>query len=155
MADCALDGLTIHLDSVSALTSEEMARVVGIQCPGDMDESGADYDWEFRMVPTADLVRANQWGEEPDGGWKASYLRHKASDDEAGGAYLGRQDWLKEWCRDSRIYPLFVEDHADGYRIIDGHHRLAGAFWNEAVEIAAFVGRLKPEILTDLVPEPT
>ena len=147
--DCALDGESIPLSRIPHLSSEEMARIVGTQCPGDMDEKGSDFDWTFEYVPLEDLRFSNQHGEEPEGGWVGAYHRHKASDEEAGGAYLGRQEWLAEWAQNTETYPIYVERHEDGYRILDGHHRLAGAFFNRVPAVAAFVGVYRP----DLAPE--
>lgn len=143
--DCTLDGSVMDLDVLETLTPAEIARVVGPhQYLGDEPVRLEDHRWSFALVPLQDLRFSNEHGEEPKGGWKASYLRHQAWDEEAvaGGshAYAGRQEWLAEWAADSRINPVILELHEGRYRIIDGHRRVAGAFWNECESVAAFVG---------------
>ena len=146
--DCYLNGVPLAKDELASLSSEDIAAIVGFQMPGDALEDTSDYAWSFEMLPL-DLLRfSNEDGEEPEGGWKAAYLRHQESDREAvaNGSieYEGRAEWLAEWSRDTSIYPLYIVTEDDGYRLLDGYHRLAGAFWHGVEEVAVFLGSPKP-----------
>jgi hypothetical protein len=145
VADCTLDGAPIALARWPELTSAELARVVGLQCPGDALESAASYTWRLVQLPLAALERVNEDGEAPEGGWIAAYQRHCASDARAvadgSPQYAGRSDWLKnEWAQDTRIYPLFLVEEEEGLRLWDGYHRLAGAFFLALPAVWAVVG---------------
>lgn len=146
--DCNLNGSVLECSSLSGLCSDDIEKIVGCQMPGDNLDDATDYDWKFCFIPLNDLKHANEYGEEPEGGWKAAYLRHKQSDQQAVDSgspeYAGREQWLKHWCQDTRIYPIFVVKENDEYRILDGYHRLAGAFWFGIDKVACFVGCPKP-----------
>lgn len=150
-ADCTLDGRRLLLSELPHLTSEDIAAIVGFQSPGgDIDEDASHYTWALFEVPLADLRACNEDGEEPEGGWKATYLRHQQSDQEAVASgspeYAGRQEWLAGWCHNTSQYPIFLVLEGGEYRLWDGYHRLAGAFWNEIPSVMAFVGTPKPKL---------
>jgi len=145
-ADCSLNGARIALVDWSKLSSDELAQVVGVQEPGGTAEHPQDYDWEFTTLATDELRLATEDGDEPEGGWREAYLRHTAADAEAvslgSPEYAGREQWLRTWCEDTRIYPLYLVDEG-GYRLWDGYHRLAGAFYLGAERVAVVLGRPK------------
>lgn len=145
--DCTLDGSPIPIDSLASLTSAQIARIVGVQAPGGSNEDAAEYDWSFCCLDLESLRCCNEDGDEPDGGWKAAYLRHQENDAlaVANGSpeYAGRQEWLAQWAGNTAIYPIFMIEDDDGYRLWDGYHRLAGAFWHDAPQVAVFLGRPK------------
>lgn len=143
-ADCHLNGVPIALASLPRLSSQEIAQIVGFQEPGGEVVDAQDYDWTTQTLRLADLEESNDDGEAPEGGWKAAYFRHQADDmqavDEGSPEYAGRQTWLAHWCQDTRIYPLYVVREDDGYRLLDGYHRLAGAFFHDISGVFVFVG---------------
>ncbi len=145
--DCNLDGHTIPLSVIHHLSSEAIARIIGKQQPGNRLEDSNQYTWSFKEIPLEELRCSNEDGEEPSGGWKAAYLRHKKSDDlaiaQGSPEYAGREQWNKKWCENTAIYPLYVVVEEGQYRLLDGYHRLASAFWNELPTVYAFVGRSK------------
>lgn len=147
--DCTLDGRPLRIDQLAKLSSDDIASVVGLQMPGNDVDDADDYTWTYRIIDLNDLRRCDEDGEEPDGGWKAAYLRHQESDRAAvlGGSpeYEGRAKWLEEWVESTPMYPLFVILEGGQYRILDGYHRLAAAFWHEAPNVAVFVGVPKIE----------
>lgn len=154
-ADCTLEGRRLLLSELSELTSDNIAAIVGFQCPsGDLNEDASHYTWTLIEVPLVKLLACNEDGEEPEGGWKAAYLRHKQSDEEAVASgspeYAGRQEWLDQWCKNTSQYPIFLVVEDGDYRLWDGYHRLAGAFWNEIPSVTAFVGTPKPTL--DITP---
>lgn len=152
VADCHLDGAPLRLDAWPTLSSEELARIVGLQQPSDALEDPSYFAWEARMVPITELMHATQDGDVPEGGWSGAYLRHWEADREAvangSPEYAGRDAWIREvWLPDTRIYPLYVvkewdEDPAQSarLRLLDGHRRLAGAFHYRARNVFALVG---------------
>lgn len=145
--DCNLDGALIALPTWPLLSSDELARIVGKQGPGDIEEDARDYEWRFEMVPLERLRFSSEDGEEPEGGWVAAHKRHLKADAEAvaGGSpeYAGRDDWLKKvWAIDTAIYPLYVVEEEDGrLRLWDGYRRLAGAFAHKVQLVATLIGR--------------
>lgn len=146
--DCNLNGVPLVKDELASLSSEDIAAVVSHQMPGNALEDASDYSWSFEVLPLDTLRFSNEDGEEPEGGWKAAYLRHQQSDREAVAAgsveYEGREEWLAEWAKDTSIYPLYIVAEDNGYRVLDGYHRLAGAFWHGVEEVAVFLGSPKP-----------
>ena len=142
--DCRLDGEPIQLDRLSCLTSEEIARVVGIQQPGGSLLDAKDFEWTYCAIPLEALRFCMEDGDEPESGWKAAYLRHEMADNEAvangSPEYAGRQDWCAQWVQNSAVYPLFLSCEDDRYWLWDGHHRLASAFWHDVPTVQAFVG---------------
>ena len=61
--------------------------------------------------------------------------------------YAERDAWIcGVWLSDTRIYPLYIVKEWDGstvrmrLRLLDGHHRLAGAFHYRAQRVFARVG---------------
>lgn len=142
--DCKLHNSLIPIETLTRLSSNDIASIVGTQCPGVNTEHATDYLWSFQTVPLQELRYSNEDGEEPDGGWEAAYIRHKINDDECvkngSPEYAGRQEWLKTWCLDTRIYPLYIVAEGNSYRILDGYHRLAGAFYAGIEAVACFVG---------------
>jgi len=150
--DCNLDGEPLLTTQLHTLSSDEIVRVVGNQSPGGQDEDADDYSWSFQRIRLEDLRCCNEDGEEPEGGWKAAFARHLKSDAEAVAAgspeYAGRAEWIEEWCKDTAMYPIFVVVEDGQYRIWDGYHRLAGAFWHGIEDVAAFVGA--PKLSLDL-----
>ena len=146
-SDCKLEGHTIDFDNLPFLDSESISKIIGKQQAGERLELASDYHWSFQMLSVDDLRYCNQYGEEPDGGWKAAYLRHKESDELAvkngSPEYAGRQEWNALWCQDTRLYPLYVVLEDGEYRLWDGHHRLASAFWHEIDTVCVFLGMPK------------
>lgn len=146
--DCNLDGESLRIDQLHELSSDNIARIVGVQAPGNDLDDADDYTWAFQIVKLNELRHCAEDGDEPDGGWKAAYLRHQESDRiavlEGSPEYEGRAEWLEEWSGNTAIYPLFVVTEGNQYRILDGYHRLAAAFWHELQEVAVFVGSPKP-----------
>lgn len=144
VADCSLDGQPIPLERLPLLTSDEIARVVGFQQPGPVLNNAQHYTWSYQQIPLQELRESTYDGEEPDGGWKATYERHRKSDAEAIASgspeYAGRQAWCETWASNSAIYPLYVVDEEGHYYLWDGHHRLASAFWHGVERVWAFVG---------------
>ena len=143
--DCLLDGQQITLDHWQKLSSAQLALVVGTQAPDGGLEDAADYNWEFRSVSTEDLKLCGHDGEEPVGGWGAAYLRQLAEDrtavENGSPQCEGRDAWIKNvWLADTRTYPIYLVMEPEGFRIWDGHHRLAGAQFYGAPEISALVG---------------
>lgn len=143
--DCSLDGRPVAVADWPRLSSEELARIVGFQEPGGSPESAGDYGWRFAVLPVESLRRSNQDFEEPEGGWAAAHQRHLASDRraiaEGSPEYAGRDAWLRDvWGLDTAIYPLFVVLEEDGYRLWDGHRRLAGAFAYGVKNVAVLLG---------------
>lgn len=154
VADCNLDTKPITLAAWSALSSDELARVVGVQTPSVTLEYAQDYTWQFMWLPTEDIRCANDDGEEPEGGWHNAYLMHIENDRLAiangSPEYAGRDDWLRtHWGNNTAIYPLYVVIDTDvqgqgQYRLWDGHRRLASAFFYGLNEVAILLGTEKP-----------
>jgi hypothetical protein len=143
--DCNLDGSTIPLSDWPTLSSEQLARIVGEQQPGDMPEYAHRYEWQFVFLPVEDLRCSNQDYEEPAGGWSAAHQRHLQSDRravaEGSPEYAGRDVWLRDvWGANTATYPLYVLKEEDGYRLLDGHRRLAGAFSYGVSNVAVLLG---------------
>lgn len=148
VSDCNLKGDPLKKDDLSSLSSEDIAVVVGTQMPGNDLEDADNYVWSFKVLPIEMLRFSNEYGEEPEGGWKEAYLRHQQSDREAVASgsieYEGRDRFLEAWSKDTLTYPLYVVEEDGEYRLLDGYHRLAGAFWHDVNEVAVFVGSPKP-----------
>lgn len=142
--DCSLDGQPVLLDRLPLLSSDEIQRMVANHSPDAHRTPARRYHWTFRSVPLEELRCSCDTGEEPDGGWKAAYLRHQASDLAAikngSPEYAGRQEWCAEWAKNTARYPLCVVFEDGQYWLWDGHHRLASAFWHEIPSVMAFVG---------------
>lgn len=150
-ADCTLDGRQLLLTELPQLSSEDIAAIVGFQSPaGGAEEDAEAYSWILLEIPLEDLCNCTEDGDEPEGGWKAVYERHKESDEEAiasgSSEYAGRPEWLAGWCKNTSQYPIFIVSEDDGYRLWDGYHRLAGAFWHDITSVMAFVGTPKPSL---------
>lgn len=146
--DCSLDGRPVELSRWQALSSGELARIVGLQEPGGQLEDARDYDWEYTVLPVTELECCNEDGEAPEGGWEAAHRRHLASDAEAVMAgsqeYAGRDKWLRDvWGRTTAIHPLFVVLEDGHYRLWDGYRRLAGAFAHGVADVAVLLGTPK------------
>lgn len=153
--DCTLNGASIALAEWPRLHSEEIARVVGPQQPGEALEDASDFTWEACWVALSDLHHATQDGDLPEDGWSSMYQRQLDSDRQAAAngspEYAGRDAWIQHvWLRDSRVYPIYLVKEFDGdssrpprLRLLDGHHRLAGAFQYRADQVFALVGTPK------------
>jgi hypothetical protein len=144
-ADCTLDGATIDVAHWEILFPEAMARIVGQQSPGGSLESADDFVWRFAMMDISHLRHATEDGEEPEGGWEKAHARHILADEEAvkngSPEYAGRAQWLERvWGEDTRIYPLYVVHEDGAYRLLDGYHRLAGAFHFPINPVAVLIG---------------
>jgi hypothetical protein len=143
--DCTLDSSQICVSKLRLLDSCEISRIVGVQQFGERLEYAKNYSWSFSVMPIADLALSSCEASEPEGGWAACYLRFLINDEEAvrcgSPEYAGRDAWIKSrWCVNTHIYPLFIIKDASGYRLLDGHHRLAGAFHYQLTSVAVFVG---------------
>lgn len=94
--DCSLDGHPIPVDRLPLLTSDEISRVVGLQQPGSVLEDARHYRWSYQKLSLEALRESACDGDEPEGGWKAMYLRQKQSDEAAvksgSPEYAGRQE---------------------------------------------------------------
>ena len=142
--DCNLDGQPIELKHWARLNTDQLARIVGEQQPAEAIECSKQYDWSLQLLRTEQLREATLDGE-PEGGWTAVYARMLKSDQEAvlGGSpeYAGRDPWIRDhWSKNTEIYPLFIVQETEGYRLWDGHRRLAGAFHYALPEIWCLVG---------------
>lgn len=123
------------------MPSAQLAQVVGTQQPGEHLEKSDYFSWGTTWLRLDELLHATQDGDIPEGGWAAAYERHLEDDkqavDNGSPEYAGRDAWLRcAWLPDSRIYPLYlVHEPAVGVldkprlRLLDGHRRLAGAFY--------------------------
>lgn len=152
--DCTLDGERIALDAWPKLSSSDLARVVGRQSPGSALEDAQNWTWAFVELPLDALREATEDLEEPQEGWSATYSRYLANDAravaEGSPAYAGRDAWIREvWGICPAIQPLFVVIELacrnegrlnDGYRLLDGYHRLAGAFHHGLDRVAVLLG---------------
>lgn len=142
--DCTLAGKRFSVAQWPKLTPAQLAAVVATCEPDNV----RDFDWTFCLIKTKDLREATQDGDEPEGGWEKAYQEHVRDDRDAvkngSPEYSGRQDWLKNvWCKNTRIYPLFLTIEDGRYYLWDGHHRLAGAFHHDVKQVACILGRPK------------
>ena len=91
------------------------------------------------------LRYATEYGEEPKVGWKNLYLQFLQEDDVASKyspEYAGRDNWLKnDWLTCTDTYPIFVILEDSRYRLLDGYHRLAGAFYYDLENVAIILGQ--------------
>ncbi len=150
--DCHLNGARIALDEWPTLNSTQLAKIVGLQQPGEALESSSCWTWEVAWVNLQNLEHATQDGDIPEGGWSAMYTRQLNDDNRAiaqgSPEYAGRDAWIQTvWLPDTRRYPLFLVKEWDSplatprLRLLDGHHRLAGAFHHDLQSsIFALVG---------------
>ena len=141
VADCHLNGAPIAINNWTNMTRDQLAQVVGNQQPGEALEKSEYYAWETGWIPLAQLLHASQDGDIPEGGWGAAYERHLESDRQAvadgSPEYAGRDEWIRHvWLPETRIYPLYLVHELEGgasgkprLRLLDGHRRLAGAFY--------------------------
>lgn len=143
--DCLLDGKQFPITQLKLFTSDQLASIVGVQHPNDYLEEAKDYQWSFKYLPMESLRFATEYGEEPESGWENLYLCFLAEDEAAAQsskAYLGRDNWLKnQWIACTDTYPLFVVMEEGNYRVWDGHHRLAGAFYYDIEKVAVILGK--------------
>jgi hypothetical protein len=144
--DCHLNGKSFSVTQWCKFDSTTLGQIVGVQEPGHYPERLDNLHWTFQYIEIEKLKYANQDYEEPEGGWSSAYLRMLESDRQAAVCspeYLGRDTWIKEkWIQNTQIYPLFVVLEEDGYRILDGHHRLAGAFYYHLEKVAIVLGQV-------------
>jgi hypothetical protein len=143
-ADCTLDGASFDVSRWPTLSSDELARVVGIQIHEGAAGTAGDYRWELRLVPLTELQNSALDGE-PDAGWSAAYLRQLEADREAVASgspeYAGRDIWIRDtWLPNTACYPLFAVVEDAGLLLWDGHHRLAGAFHYGQTAVWTLVG---------------
>lgn len=150
--DCHLDGHPIPIADWPVLNSAQLASIVGSQQPGSALEHGFNFVWEARWLPLSSLQYASQDGDMPPRGWAQTYQKHLADDAAAiangSPEYAGRDEWMRQvWLPDTRTYPLFVVKEFDGpqheaprLRLLDGHHRLAGAFYYQVPQVFTLVG---------------
>ena len=143
--DCSLRGRPIKVADWRTMTSETIAEIVGSQAPAGPAEYPDEYEWRFVMMPLEDLRCSDQEYMEPEGGWAETYRKHCRWDAlavaEGSPEYAGRQEWFRDhWTKNTAIYPLFVVLEEDGYRVWDGHHRLAAAFFHGIPEVAVLLG---------------
>ena len=146
--DCLYQGKQFPYLLWLQLDSAQLASVVGVQSPSGVDESAEDYDWVLQSVPTKDLALAAHEGEEPEGGWHACYLRQLEADltavRQGSPEYAGRDAWLRRvWLWDTLMFPLYLVKESTGYRLWDGHRRLAAAFYYNARQVFSLVGTPK------------
>ena len=143
--DCRLRGRPIKIADWRTMSLETLAEIVGPQCPAGPAEYPDGYEWRFIMMPLETLRCSDQEYMEPEGGWAEVYRRHCRRDAraiaEGSPEYAGRQEWFRDhWTRNTEIYPLFVVLEESGYRVWDGHHRLAAAFFHGIADVAVLLG---------------
>lgn len=142
--DCLLDGKTFNVQNFKKLNSLQLASIIGQQSPNGYIEDLTNYKWKFTYINIEDLRCATEYGEEPKEGWKNVYLQF-LNDDEKAAKHTpecaGRDKWIQEeWIECSDTYPLFVILEDGNYRLLDGHHRLAGAFYYDVKKVAVILG---------------
>jgi hypothetical protein len=118
--------------------------MVGKQQPTDALECASGYAWKLVEMSTADLMSSKEEDELSKEEWMAMYRRQLESDQQAiengSPEYAGRDAWIRQWILMSETYPLFVVAEQQGYRLWDGHHRLAGAFFHGAPKVWVLLG---------------
>jgi hypothetical protein len=144
-SDCLYKNKTFDIKKWNTFNSKELASIVGDQHPNGYLEDLAHFDWKFLHLDIQDLKLSTEYNEEPEGGWKKLYLRFLKEDDtaaETSPEYAGRDKWLKnEWLLCTETYPLFVIKEDGNYRVLDGHHRLAGAFYYKLKSLSVVLGQ--------------
>ena len=131
--DCTLRGKRLCVTSWKMLSSQELGEVVGVQTVLGQAIVPHAWSWSFQMLSLDLLAEAAEDGAEPDGGWAGFYARVCVHD-------RRRDAWLRQWARDTRVYPLYVAMEGGQLYLLDGHHRLAGAFYYGLGDVAALVG---------------
>lgn len=143
-SDCLFQKKPFDIQQFQFFNSEELGSIVGQQSPNGYDENLKNVTWSYQFIDTINLQYATEYNEEPEGGWKQLYLKFLKEDEAAAQfspEYLGRDDWIKnQWCQCTEIYPLYILKEDNQLRILDGHHRLAGAFYYEIPQIAIILG---------------
>lgn len=143
--DCRLNGQPFDIARLPFLSSTELGNIVGKQHPSGFIESFEGVSWQFTYLPTESLKTATEYGEEPDDGWEQLYqkfIREDLENAKYSPEYLGRDNWIKNvWTQNTQTYPLFVIQEEQEYRILDGHHRLAGAFFYKIPQVAVILGK--------------
>lgn len=142
--DCLFEGDNFDTTMWNKFTSSQLASIVGDQHPNGYLEDLKGFNWQFTSIKTEKLNLATEYGEAPDGGWKQLYLKFLEEDILAAihtPEYAGRDTWLKnEWISCTKTYPLFVLYQENEYRILDGYHRLAGAFYYGLKSVSIILG---------------
>ena len=137
---CHLDG--VQITNWEILTSDELSSVVGIQAPGGDAEDSSHYHWRVVRISLEEIRYCNEDGEDPE--WAKTYLSHKEQDEKAikdgSPEYAGRAKWLKIWSKNTEIYPLYMVKEDGQYRLWDGYHRLAGAFFHKISHVMVILG---------------
>lgn len=144
-SDCLFNKQTFDINLFKNFTSEQLSSIVGKQSPNGYQENISYFVWKFLYVDTEDLKFSTEYYEEPEGGWKKTYLQFIKDDEKAAKhspEYLGRDNWIKnEWIKCTDTYPLFVIFEDNHFRLLDGHHRLAGAFYYDLKKVAVILGK--------------
>lgn len=146
-SDCLFRNKSFDIQRFPHFKSHELASIVGTQSPNGYIENLDNIQWSFEYIEIKKLRYATEYNEEPQGGWKQLYLKFLEEDSLAAKyspEYLGRDDWIKnQWSQCTDIYPLFVVMENNTYRILDRHHRLAGAFYYDIKQVAIILGTPK------------
>lgn len=144
-SDCLFQKNVFEIKNWKKFNSEELASIVGDQHPNGYMEDLTDFKWKFLSLNIKALKCATEYNEEPEGGWNKLYLQFLKDDESAAKTspeYAGRDNWLKnEWLPCTETYPLFVIKEDGNYRVLDGHHRLAGAFYYKLESVAVVLGQ--------------
>lgn len=145
-SDCLFNGNPINVNDLKKLNSDQLSTIVGQQSPNGYLEDLSNFKWKFTYINIEKLRFATEYGEEPKEGWKNLYLKFLNDDEKAAKhtpEYAGRDLWIKEqWTKCTDTYPLFVILENNNYRLLDGHHRLAGAFYYQLKKVAIILGNL-------------
>lgn len=142
--DCCYLNKTFDIKEFKTFSSEQLSIIVGKQSPNEYAEDLSNYRWSFKYIDTEKLKYATEYYEEPEGGWSNVYIKFLEEDAKAAihtPECAGRDDWIKnEWTVCTDTYPLFVIVEGNDYRLLDGHHRLAGAFYYKLKKVAVILG---------------
>jgi hypothetical protein len=141
--DCLFENKIFDTQRLSTFSSEQLASIVGQQHPNGYIEDLSKGVFSFLYIPTQDLKFATEYNEEPQGGWAKLYEKFLKEDEIASKyspEYLGRDEWIRNhWLICTATYPLFIIKENNVYRVLDGTHRLSGAFYYELPQVASIL----------------
>lgn len=143
-SDCTLKEQRFDIEQFKVFSSEQLSLIVGKQSSNGYNEDLNNLKWSFQHININELRYATEYYEEPEEGWDKVYLKFIAEDEKAAQytpECAGRDNWIKnEWINYTDIYPLFVILEDGNYRLLDGYHRLAGAFYYKINSVAIILG---------------